>query len=141
MSLQPEAILLTCDLKEKNLLIEILKNHLALTHTGNLLDMSALLRERDPDLLLCDWPFYAEGWREVLNAVDSYTPGMPVIVLSRHGGEREWIAALESGAFDLLSWPSPKPVVLAAVEQAMASHAARKQYGFDTAASVAPLAG
>jgi DNA-binding NtrC family response regulator len=121
----PTALLLTSDPGNRKHLNELLNNHAVLIHTGNLRDMRSRMHDSRADLLLCDWSFYAGCWREIQDSVQQYAPELPVIVLSRNGGEREWISALESGAFDLLAWPSSQTTLLAAVEQARASYQAR----------------
>jgi two-component system OmpR family response regulator len=138
----PVALLLTIDPNEKNHVSELLNNnHTVLTHARDLPDMRSRLQDHRPDLLLCDWPYYADCWREVCEAVEKHAPGLPVIVLSRNGGEREWVDALASGAFDLLTWPSPQSTILAAVEHAKASYEARMLFAVLNAVDDIPMAG
>ena len=46
---------------------------------------------------------------------------IPVIVLSRCGGEKQWVEVLQAGAFDLLVPPYNSYQILAVLEHALAS--------------------
>jgi DNA-binding NtrC family response regulator len=51
---------------------------------------------------------------------------LPVILLSRIGGESEWLEVIEMGAFDLLVPPYDESYVLSLIEHAAASRLARQ---------------
>jgi len=123
---QPKVLLLTSDHQERRELEEILENHALLACASDLLELKSHLQEGSVDVVFCSWPFYLGSWNGILREVQDQHPDLPVIVLSPSGGEREWMEVMESGVFDLLTWPSPRPWVLAAVEQAAESHDARK---------------
>lgn len=126
----PKVLVLLSDEKERHALEALLHNHALLVHAKDLPEMKSYLQKNSIDVLFCGWSYYSKNWSAVLDEVRQYHPNMPVIVLSRQGGEREWLEVLESGGFDLLAWPSPKSTLLAVVEQAVASHDARKLDGF-----------
>lgn len=118
-------LLLVSEDKETAVVRELLQEHGIVTCAGNLPELRTLLRKNSYDALFCAWSFHTGTWSEVLEIVREESPEVPTIVLSRVGTEREWTAALEAGAFDLLIPPFRKHSLLAVLEQASASREAR----------------
>jgi DNA-binding NtrC family response regulator len=118
-------LLLTHDELQARNLQELLREHVILTQARSLPDLREHLRTRQFDALFCDGSFYINQWQHLLQDIREHDPALPVIVLSRTGGEKEWVEVIEAGAFDLLVPPYYKPVVLSVVVQAAASHEAR----------------
>ena len=118
-------LLLSSTETETGFLEDILSKHVALQSARNLEEMLKLLAGGDHDAFLCDWTFYGGTWRDALREVQRRCPELPTIVVCRVGGEREWVEALEAGAFDLLSAPYHDSAVLAVLEHAVASREAR----------------
>jgi DNA-binding NtrC family response regulator len=73
------------------------------------------------DAVFCQWEFTGGTWRDVLKKVGELRLQIPVIVLSRCGGERQWVEVLQAGAFDLLVPPYTNYQILAVLEHALAS--------------------
>jgi DNA-binding NtrC family response regulator len=96
----------------------------------NLQQLQNCLAEDDPDVVFCGWSCGggASTWHDVLARVQNTRPNLPVVIYSRTGGETEWIRVLEAGAFDLIAPPYQKRSVLPVLEQAIASHQARRLY-------------
>lgn len=122
----PKVLLLTSDEEEASILLKILGNYALLVRAKNLSEMSRRLEEEGCDLLLCAWVFYRSFWNGALQEVRERYPDLPVVILSRTGGEREWLEVLEAGAFDLLGIPCQKSALLSVIEQAVVSHETRK---------------
>jgi DNA-binding NtrC family response regulator len=122
----PRILFLTNDEDQVRNLNELLGEHVALTHADGLLDLQETLKTTQFDALLCDWSLYGATWRNVLEDIQNHDPALPVVVLSRTGGEKEWIEVIEAGGFDLLVAPYWRASVLAALEQATASREARR---------------
>lgn len=67
-------------------------------------DLSRLLiflRKDTTDVVFCA----AEESDDLLAAVRQHRPGLPVIVVSRHPAEKEWLDAMDAGASDYCSAP------------------------------------
>lgn len=108
-----------------SLLKEILSRHVDVTCACDIPGMLSLLAETSCDLLFCDWRFAMGTWRDVVEGVHHLYPELPVIVVCRTGGEKEWRETLDEGAFDLLSEPYSEIAVLSVVEHGLASRDAR----------------
>jgi DNA-binding NtrC family response regulator len=121
----PRILFLTNDEEQARKMDQLLGEHVALTHADSLPDLQETLKITEFDALLCDWSMYGGTWRNVLKDMQNHDPSLPVIVLSRTGGEKEWVEVIEAGAFDLLVAPYWKASVLAALEHATASREAR----------------
>ncbi|MBI4458547.1 MAG: hypothetical protein HY648_00635 [Acidobacteria bacterium] len=122
----PNVLLLTEDEKEACSLQEVLGDYARLVHARGLLELESRLEEGPCDVLICAWSFYAGFWNGALQEIRQRYPDLPVVILSRTGGEREWVEVLRTGAFDLLAFPWREPTVLAVIEQAVVSHKGRK---------------
>jgi DNA-binding response OmpR family regulator len=118
--------LLTEDALQAKTLGEMLRKYLVFTHIASLLELEQVSGNGQLDALFCDWHFGNSGWKEVLESGRARHLDIPIIVLSRSGGEKEWIEVLDAGAFDLLVPPYSGPSMLAVVEQAAASRMARQ---------------
>jgi len=108
-----------------SLLKEILSRHVDITCACDIPGMQSLLAESSFDLLFSDWRFVMGTWRDVVEGVHLLYPDLPVIVVCRAGGEKEWRETLDEGAFDLLSEPYSELAVLSVVEHGLASRDAR----------------
>jgi DNA-binding NtrC family response regulator len=135
----PHVALLTEDALQANALVERLQECLVLTHITSFLELEKGSENGQFDVLFCDWRFGDSGWKDALERVQARHPDLPVIILSRTGGEREWMEVLDAGAFDLLVPPYSKPPLLAIVEHAAASHMAR-QWQRETVTGVGRIA-
>lgn len=99
----------------------LLREHVVLTRIGTIQELRGHETIRHFDALFCDWSFGTGVWQGALQEVRADCPDLPVVVLSRNGGEKEWVEVIETGAFDLLALPFAKESVLPALEQATAS--------------------
>ncbi|MBI3894977.1 MAG: response regulator [Acidobacteria bacterium] len=122
----PKILLLSNNQVETNALEGILSEYVALKSVGNLLELQSVLQGGGYDAIFCGWSFHQGTWNDALQKVRQRCPDLPVIVFCRAGGEKEWVEALEAGAFDLLIAPYMKGNVLPLLEHAVASHEARR---------------
>ena len=121
----PNVLLLTSDAREAAELQRLLSRYVVLTCAGTLEELLELLENGRYDALFCAWSFDSGTWKEALQEVQKRYPGIPLIVLSPCGAEREWLEVLDAGAFDLLAMPYQERMFLAVIEQAGASGQAR----------------
>ena len=108
-----------------SLLKEILSKHVDVACACDIPEMLSLLAEASYDLLFCDRSFVMGTWRDVVEGVHILYPELPVIVVCRTGGEKEWRETLDEGAFDLLTEPCSEKAVLVVMEHGLASRDAR----------------
>ena len=85
------------------------------------------LKSSEYDLALCDWDCQGADWRQVCRQVQRDCPDLPIIVVSRCGGEQEWVEVLKAGCFDLITAPYSDRYVLSVIEHAVASREAQAQ--------------
>jgi DNA-binding NtrC family response regulator len=87
------------------------------------------LAEDNFETVFSDWRFHCGTWREAVNSIGELYPDLPVIVVCDSDGlvrgSREWLDAMETGAFDLLLPNHREFEVLSLLEQAVASAHAR----------------
>jgi DNA-binding NtrC family response regulator len=121
----PKVLLLCSSPDETQIMQQILRHHALLRTVQDIFELQDVLEPGKFDAVLCGWSYRQGTWREVLKLVQRRCADVPVIVFSSLGAEQEWIEVLEAGAFDLLIAPCWNVPVLAVVEQAIASHAAR----------------
>jgi len=96
---------------ERNLrvtLAEILASHgYEILEAENSVDAVAILRDRDPDLVFCDWKMPGGGGEELLQALQQqeriHKP--PVIIMTAYGTSGNAIKAIQLGAYDFISKP------------------------------------
>ena len=122
----PKVLLVSNNQEETSVLEGILSEHVILKSVGNLLELQKLLEDGDYDAVFCGWSFHQGRWNDALDEVRQRCPDLPMIIFCRTGGEKEWVEALEAGAFDLLVGPYMKRSVLPLLEHAVASHEARR---------------
>ena len=122
----PKVLLLSEDAEESANLQEILGHSAFLSLSRDLSETKRNLEKDDCDVVFCAWSFYRGFWNGWLQVMRERYPDIPVVILSRNGGEREWLEVLEAGAFDLLAFPCQRLSVLGVVQQAMVSHEAKK---------------
>jgi DNA-binding NtrC family response regulator len=133
----PKVLLLTGDDNEVCSLRDVLGRHASLFHARGLSEMKLRL-EGDFDVLFCSSVYFRQG---ALKEITKLYPELPVIVLSRAGGDEEWMEVLGAGAFDLLVCPCQEPGVRCLMQQAVDSHQARKAQRFSPIAhSEIPIA-
>ena len=121
-----KVLLLSNNRTEASALEGILSEHVILKSVGNLLELQNVLEGGGYDAVFCGWSFHQGTWNDALDEIRQRCPDLPVIIFCRTGGEREWVEALEAGAFDLLVAPYMKRNVLPLLEHAVASHEARR---------------
>src|SRR5262249_12366646 len=122
----PKLLLLSEDKNELSYLREIIGEYASVAHATTLVELSFPLHNTPCAVLLCGWPFCLDEWNGKMKQIREQFPDLPVIVLSDEDTTRQWMAVLEAGAFDLLTLPLSRPTLLPAVEQARASHDARR---------------
>lgn len=120
----PKVLLATDDEMQFLALQKLLLEYATMDCAASLIELRYCLESDTYDVVLCAWSFHA-GWNKVVHSVHQQVPELPVIVLSRTGGEAEWSEVLRAGAFDLVAGPFRERSMLAAVEQAAASYRAR----------------
>jgi len=84
-------------------------------------ELFRLLKRSEYDAFLYDWDFQGADWREICHEVQQDYENLPIIVVSRCGGEQEWVEVLKAGCFDLISAPYSDRYVLSVIEHAVAS--------------------
>ena len=125
---QPRVLFVTGSGPETDRVWEFLEKHTALTAAGSIPKLRSLIRKTHYDVLFCLPLSPAGSWGDVLELVEEEAPGLPVIVLSSPGNERDWLEALDVGVFDWLTLPVLPQSLLAIVEQAAASREARARW-------------
>jgi len=73
------------------------------------------------DALFCRWESAEMTWRNVAEEMRKRRLNFPVIVFCRCCGEREWVEAIKTGAFDLLVPPYSRCQLQAVLEQVLTS--------------------
>jgi DNA-binding NtrC family response regulator len=121
----PKVLLLSSNETETAVLEQLLREHVVLTPVNKLSELVSLLENSNYDALFCAWSFHTGTWNAALEEVHKVHPELPVIILSLSAEEREWLQALDAGAFDLLVPPYQERSLLAVLEQASASREAR----------------
>ena len=79
------------------------------------------LPDGDYEAIFCTASFHGGTYRDLLALSQELRLDVPVIVCSEEDGDREWVEALERGAFDLLVAPFQKGAVARAIEEALQS--------------------
>ena len=87
--------------------------------------MVRLLSKGGYDALFCGWEIAGGTWHDALNAVQQRAAELPVIVVARLGGEKQWVEVLGQGAFDMIAEPYQMRSIRYLLEHAAASKAAR----------------
>ena len=101
----PKILILSNDPAEADFLQETLSEHVIVTCARNMRELQLLLNDGNYDALFCSWSLHMETWEDPLTETRQCYPHMPVILLPQTVGKQEWIAALETGALDLLIAP------------------------------------
>jgi DNA-binding NtrC family response regulator len=78
------------------------------------------------DLVICDLDKTPGVWKHLLNRIRAQRLGTQLILTSRTAAEREWLEALQVGAFDLLAKPYLKSEVLRVTSNALAMNYNRR---------------
>ena len=120
-------LLLSSNDETTRLLASALAEMADVTTAWTVEDFFQFLRKSEYDLALCDWDCQGTDWRQVCRQVQRDYPDLPVIVVSRCGGEQEWVEVLKAGCFDLITAPYSDRYVLSVIEHAVASREAQAQ--------------
>ena len=80
-----------------------------------------IIREHQPDAVLCDWKMPRAGGDVVLKELkqDAVLPGLPVIVFTAFGDGESAMLAMQEGAYDFLVKPVDADAVLLSVKRAL----------------------
>jgi DNA-binding NtrC family response regulator len=127
MSDQPTVLVISSDEAELSVLVQVLSEHAVLHSVRELGHVEGMLKDVGYDAVFCGWSVHGGTWYEALGQVQLRDPDLPVVVICRTAGEREWIDVLDAGGFDLLVPPFEKFAVLAVLEQAVGSYEVRHQ--------------
>lgn len=119
-----KVILVSSDETEASGLERILREHAALSCVQDFSELQAALGKDTYDALLCGWSFHKGTWLNAVKEMQKRCPSLPVIILSRKGGEQEWFEVIEAGAFDLLTVPYMEQQVLPVLEHAVVARRA-----------------
>ena len=114
-------LLLSSDKIEIDLFQEIHSDQVIVTCARGLPELRDLLKLGSYDALFCSWSYEMGTWDDALQEVHQHSPHVPVIILSRTGGEQEWVQVLEAGGFDLLVPPYSGSLLIAMLVQAVES--------------------
>ena len=104
--------------------INSLKQVASVESVGTLAGLREAIADRSYEAVFCTVRFPGGRYADALNVIQALRPGTPVIVCSLRGGDREWVQALERGAFDLLVFPFHKNTVVKVLEEAVESRTA-----------------
>ena len=83
------------------------------------------------EAIFCTASFYGGTYRDLLELTQELRLDVPVIVCAEEDGDREWVEALERGAFDLLVAPFQKGAVARVIEEALQSRDAGRNASRD----------
>ena len=114
-------LLLSNNEEETSLLTKAFAAIADVTTAWTVEEVFRLLKRSEYDAFLYDWGFQGVEWREICQGVKRDYPNLPIIVVSRCGGEQEWVEVLKAGCFDLISAPYSDRYVLSVIEHAVAS--------------------
>ncbi len=80
-----------------------------------------IIREHQPDAVLCDWKMPRAGGDFVLQQLrqDAVLPGLPVIVFTAFGDGESAMIAMQEGAYDFLVKPVDVDAVLLSLRRAL----------------------
>ena len=80
-----------------------------------------IIREHQPDAVLCDWKMPRAGGDVVLKQLkqDAVLPSMPIIVFTAFGDGESAMFAMQEGAYDFLVKPVDADAVLLSVKRAL----------------------
>ena len=126
---QPHVALVTEDGTQAKAIEDLLRNYVVLAQARGVSDLPELLRTREFDALFCGQFVRGGSWKDALEAIRTHKLDLPVIVLSRTGGEKEWVEVIEAGAFDLLVPPFGTRQLLSVMEHAAESENAKRGQG------------
>jgi DNA-binding NtrC family response regulator len=124
---RPKVVLLTEseNSAEARSVSSALDDYAAISQVRTVSQLDSYLQKQQFDAVFCGWDFYESDWDGRLRDLRSRHPEIPMIVLSGGRTEPDWQQVVESGAFDLLAFPSPKELAMAVTEHAVSSHEAR----------------
>jgi DNA-binding NtrC family response regulator len=112
------------------LLRKALRANAVVTEVRSLPELAQLLSRGcgDYDALFCGWEIAGGTWHDALSEVRQSASTLPVVVVARLGGEKQWIEVLAQGAFDMIAAPYQVRTILYLLEHAAASKAAIAQH-------------
>jgi len=114
-------LLLSNNNETTSLLTKALAGIADVTTAWTVEELFRFLQRSEFDSFLYDWDFQETNWREICREVQRAHPNLPIIVVCRCGGEREWVEVLKAGCFDLITPPYSDRHVLSVIEHAVAS--------------------
>lgn len=114
-------VLVVLGAQECGCLVKHLEELGSVAVAGNLDEAMQALRKGDFDAVFSAWEFAGGRWPELMTALKEANIRVPAIVYYHCAGEREWMQALEAGAFDLLAPPFDKYKLSVVLEHARAS--------------------
>src|SRR5438132_5848455 len=95
MSGAKKILLVSGDARQIPFLSGTLRNRVVLDCAGSISEMLDLLAHDNYDLVLSDWHFGLESWRDALDAVSQCDPELPVAVLCPKDAEEDWLETLK----------------------------------------------
>lgn len=101
------AVLIACfDPQNRQTLVRLLCEHsLEPIPFVTLNELRGLLKQQDVVLVLCEMQLADGDFRDVLDAVACSGRRTPVVVISPKSETQDYLAVMQAGAFDFLSYP------------------------------------
>jgi len=100
-------------------IVAVLREFAVIKHADSLEKIRHILQDGNYSALFCPWRLGSNPWTEVLAVARRESgPALPVIVVARNGGWKEWAEVLDAGGSDLLVPPISKLTAMAALQQA-----------------------
>jgi DNA-binding NtrC family response regulator len=118
-------VLLLTEGKDVASLLKALPEHANVTEVSSLSHLASLLSLGDYDVLFCGSEIPGGTWHDALGEVQQRACEIPVVVVARLGGEKQWVEVLGQGAFDMIAAPYQLQGILYLLEHAAASKQAR----------------
>jgi DNA-binding NtrC family response regulator len=104
-----------------NPIMSSLARSAAVESVGTLAAFKKATAARGYEAIFCTARFPGGTYADLLRILRQQRLDLPVIVCSLRGGDREWVQALERGAFDLLVFPFHRSTVAKVLEEALES--------------------
>jgi DNA-binding response OmpR family regulator len=121
MNIPPRILIVDDEEYNTSLLAIILKNYEHVTaHTAK--TARAILDSDPPDVLILDLMLPDLDGLSLLAQVKKNYPNLPVIILTAYGTTSRAIAAIRNGAYDFITKPFDRDIVLSSVSRAVEHH-------------------
>lgn len=118
MNIPPRILIVDDEVYNTDLLAIILKNYEHIT-ARNARTARAILDSDPPDVLILDLMLPDLDGLSLLAQVRRNYPNLPVIILTAYGTTNRAIAAIRNGAYDFITKPFDRDVVLSSVSRAV----------------------